>query len=35
MPAGIDAKDICKEFGDKVDFYIDNGKSKIEKPLQL
>ena len=31
MPAGIDAKDICKEFGDKVDFYIDNGKSKIGK----
>ena len=28
-PSGIDIKDIIKEFGDKVDYYIDGGKSKI------
>lgn len=28
-PSGIDIKDIIKEFGDKVNYYIDGGKSKI------
>lgn len=28
-PSGIDVQDIIKEFGDKVDYYIDGGKSKI------
>lgn len=28
-PSGIDLQDIIKEFGDKVDYYIDGGKSKI------
>lgn len=28
-PSGIDLQEIIKEFGDKVDYYIDGGKSKI------
>ena len=28
-PSGIDLQEIVKEFGDKVDYYIDGGKSKI------
>lgn len=28
-PSGIDVQDIIKEFGDKVDYYIDGGKSKL------
>lgn len=28
-PSGIDVQDIIKEFGDKVNYYIDGGKSKI------
>ena len=28
-PSKIDVQDIIKEFGDKVDYYIDGGKSKI------
>ena len=28
-PSEIDVQDIIKEFGDKVDYYIDGGKSKI------
>lgn len=27
--SGIDIQDIIKEFGDKIDYYIDGGKSKI------
>ena len=28
-PSGIDVQEIIKEFGDKVDYYIDGGKSKL------